>query len=94
MVLMVSRLRTRNPAGKCGIGRPSDQAIKCTATTGQRFGRRKLFLATFLLLSPIGESFAHTVSIGYETLGAGVFDIWYGTYHVGVNYTEGSLQLS
>jgi fibronectin-binding autotransporter adhesin len=46
-----------------------------------------------LLLSSIGASFAHTVSIGYEALGGGVFDVWYGTYHSGVNYTEGSLHL-
>jgi outer membrane autotransporter protein len=68
--------------------------MKCTATTVKRFGRRNLFLATCLLLSPIGASFAHTVSIGYEVLGGGVFDIWYGTYHTGVPSTEGSLQLS
>jgi uncharacterized protein YhjY with autotransporter beta-barrel domain len=65
----------------------------CTATAISRFGRRKLLLATGLLLSSIGASFAHTVSIGYEALGGGVFDIFYGTYHSGVNFTEGSLQL-
>jgi uncharacterized protein YhjY with autotransporter beta-barrel domain len=46
-----------------------------------------------MLLSSTGASFAHTVSIGYEVLGGGVFDIWYGTYHSGVSATEGSLQL-
>jgi uncharacterized protein YhjY with autotransporter beta-barrel domain len=50
-------------------------------------------LATCLLLSFIDDSFAHTVSIGYEASGGGVFDVWYGTYHSGVNFTEGSLQL-
>jgi uncharacterized protein YhjY with autotransporter beta-barrel domain len=94
MVLVVSRLRTRNLKRTCGKERPSGQAIKCTATTVKRFGRRKLFLATCLLLSPIGASFAHTVSIGYEVLGGGIFDIWYGTYHTGVPSTEGSLQLA
>jgi uncharacterized protein YhjY with autotransporter beta-barrel domain len=93
MVLVVSGLRTRNPGRTCGKERPSSQAIKCTATVIRRFGGRKLSLATCLLLSSIGASFAHTVSIGYEALGGGVFDIWYGTYHSGVNYTEGSLQL-
>jgi hypothetical protein len=93
MVLVVSRLRTRNPGRTCGKERPSGQAIKCTATVIRRFGRRKLFLSACLLLSSIGASFAHTVSIGYEALGGGVFDIWYGTYHAGVNFTEGSLQL-
>src|SRR6266404_6295680 len=93
MVLAVSRLRTRNPGRACGKGRPSGQAIKCTATVIRRFGSRKLFLSACLLLSSVGASFAHTVSIGYEALGGGVFDIWYGTYHAGVNFTEGSLQL-
>jgi hypothetical protein len=93
MVLEVSRLRARNPGQTCGKEPPSGQAINCTATVIRRFGGQKLFLATCLLLSSIGASFAHTVSIGYEALGAGVFDIWYGTYHSGVNYTEGSLQL-
>src|SRR5450755_867891 len=93
MVLVVSRLRTRNPGRTCGKKRPSAQAIKCTVTGITRFGRRKVLLAACLLLPSIGASFAHTVSIGYEALGGGIFDIWYGTYHSGVNYTEGSLQL-
>ncbi len=92
MVLAVSRLRTRNPGRTCGKERPSGQAIKCTATAIRWFGRRKLFLSTCLLLSSIGASFAHTVSIGYEAPGGGIFDIWYGTYHA-ANFTEGSLQL-
>lgn len=93
MVLPVSRLRSRIPGRTCGEERPSDQATKCTATAIRRLGRRKLLLATGLLLSSMGASFAHTVSIGYEALGGGVFDIFYGTYHSGVNFTEGSLQL-
>jgi hypothetical protein len=93
MVFVVSRLRTRNPGQTCGEERPGGQAMDCTAASAKRFGRRKLFLATCLLLSPIGASFAHTVSIGYEVLGGGIFDIWYGTYHTGVPSTEGSLQL-
>lgn len=93
MDLVGSRLRMLTPGLKRSKKRPSHLAIKRTSTNTKRSGRRKLFLATCLLLSPIGASFAHTVSIGYETLGGGVFDIWYGTYHVGVNYTEGSLQL-
>jgi Autotransporter beta-domain len=93
MMLVGSRLRVRNRGRTCGKERPSGQAINCTATAITWFGRRKLLLATGLLLSSIGASSAHTVSIGYEALGGGVFDIWYGTYHAGVNYTEGSLQL-
>ena len=94
MVLVVSRLRTRSPGPTSGKERPSGQGIKCTATLIVRSGRRKLLLATCFLMSSIGASFAHTVSIGYEALGGGVFDIFYGTYHAGVNYTEGSLQLN
>ena len=66
---------------------------ECTATVIRRFGSRELFLAICLLLSPIRDAFAHTSSVGYEVLGGGVFDVWYGTYHSGVNFTEGSLQL-
>ncbi|HVX75670.1 MAG TPA: autotransporter outer membrane beta-barrel domain-containing protein [Bradyrhizobium sp.] len=36
---------------------------------------------------------AHTVSIGYVSDGPGAITFWYGTYHTGVTYTEGSLQL-
>jgi len=91
MVFAVSRLRTRNRGRTRGTTRSSGQAIKCTAI--KRSSGRKLFLASCLLLSSTGASFAHTVSIGYEVLGGGVFDIWYGTYHAGTNFTEGSLQL-
>src|SRR6185312_16818785 len=59
----------------------------------RRSRARKLLLATCLLFSSSGYSFAHTVSIGYEALGGGVFDVWYGTYHTGLNFTEGSLQM-
>jgi uncharacterized protein YhjY with autotransporter beta-barrel domain len=93
MVFAVSQLRGRNRRRTRGTTRSSGQAIKCTATAIKRCGKRKLFLASCLLLSSTGASFAHTVSIGYEVLGGGVFDIWYGTYHSGVNFTEGSLQL-
>jgi uncharacterized protein with beta-barrel porin domain len=52
-------------------------------------------LAAFLMLPSISAALAHTVSVGYEALGGGVFDIWYGTYHPPsqANYTEGSLLL-
>jgi len=92
MVSAVSRFRTRKPRHSCGE-RQSGEASKCTPTVVRRFGRRRLILATCLLLPPVDVSFAHTVSIGYEALGGGVFNVWYGTYHSGVNFTEGSLQL-
>jgi Autotransporter beta-domain len=57
-------------------------------------GRRALLAAVLLLSSAVTVAHAHTVSIGYEALGGGVFDIWYGTYHSPseATYTEGSLQ--
>jgi hypothetical protein len=33
------------------------------------------------------------VSIGYENAGPGSVTFWYGSYHTGTNYNEGSLQL-
>jgi Autotransporter beta-domain len=59
-----------------------------------RFVKRALFLATSLLASSATFTYAHTVSVGYEALGGGVFDIWYGTYHSPseATFTEGSLQ--
>jgi autotransporter-like protein len=93
MAFVLSGLRTRNPGQTRGKEAPRCPAIKCTASVIRRSGQRRLFLATGLLLSSVGASFAHTVSIGYEALGGGVFDVWYGTYHSGVNFTEGSLQL-
>ena len=92
MILAVSSLRACNRGQILGKELQSGQAVECTATV-QRFGRRKLFLATCLLLSPLSDSFAHTVSIGYVAQGGGVFDVWYGTYHAGTNFTEGSLLL-
>jgi len=50
-------------------------------------------LVPFLLL-PVSAAIAHTVSVGYENLGGGVFNIWYGTYHANTNFTEGSLSAS
>lgn len=37
---------------------------------------------------------AHTVSVGYENAGPGSVTFWYGTYHTGTSYTEGSLQVT
>ncbi len=51
------------------------------------------WIALFVLLLPFGAARAHTNSVGYESLGGGVFNIWYGTYHVATAFTEGSLQL-
>lgn len=35
----------------------------------------------------------HTISIGYENFGVNAINFWYGTYHSGVNYNEGSFHL-
>ncbi|HEU5047511.1 MAG TPA: autotransporter outer membrane beta-barrel domain-containing protein [Rickettsiales bacterium] len=41
------------------------------------------------------SGWAHTVSVGYESAGAGTVDFWYGTYHspAQATYTEGSMSL-
>ena len=57
-----------------------------------RLAKRTLLPAILLVSAPMSVAEAHTVSIGYEALGGGVFDIWYGSYHTGVTFTEGSLQ--
>jgi uncharacterized protein YhjY with autotransporter beta-barrel domain len=59
-----------------------------------RFGKRDILLAIPALFLMIGAAIAHTVSVGYESLGGGSFNFWFGSYHSGVNYTEGSLQLT
>lgn len=69
------------------------------AAIGRRRCRRVLsattacWLSLFLLLPTFGTASAHTNSVGYESNGGGSFTIWYGSYHVGTNFTEGSLQL-
>ncbi len=53
-------------------------------------------ISTLLLSSLLAApaAFAHTVSVGYENAGPGSVTFWYGTYHTGVTYTEGSLQVT
>lgn len=91
MIFAARRLRARSKEQFGGNELQNGRAIKYKATVARR--KRKLLAATCLLLSPITASFAHTVSIGYDALGGGIFDVWYGTYHAGLNFTEGSLQL-
>lgn len=38
-------------------------------------------------------AWAHTNSVGYENAGPGSVNFWYGTYHGGTTFTEGSMQL-
>jgi outer membrane autotransporter protein len=60
----------------------------------RQFAKHTLLSAALLLSASMGVAEAHTVSVGYEALGGGVFDIWYGTYHSPseATFTEGSLQ--
>ncbi|HEV2557460.1 MAG TPA: autotransporter domain-containing protein [Microvirga sp.] len=50
-------------------------------------------LASFSLLG-LGSAVAHTNSVGYESAGGGNVTFWYGTYHAGTNFTEGSFSLN
>ena len=93
MIFAAGWLRARSQGQTYGENLPSGQALKYTAWV-QRFVSRTLLPAFCLLLPFVGDSFAHTVSIGYEALGGGVFDVWYGTYHANLNFTEGSLQMA
>lgn len=53
----------------------------------------KSALLAALVAAPISQAQAHTNSIGYESTGPGAVTFWYGTYHVGVPFTEGSFSL-
>jgi Autotransporter beta-domain len=105
-------LSRRSRAARSGLGlairRPALQSLNTQQTKRRdlflqarsqrklgRFGKRALLLAASLL-SSMTVAHAHTVSVGYEALGGGVFDIWYGTYHSPseATYTEGSLQFT
>ena len=51
-------------------------------------------LASFVLLSSLSvQVSAHTNSIGYTSDGGGAATFWYGTWHPGTTYNEGSIQL-
>jgi outer membrane autotransporter protein len=58
-----------------------------------RYGARGVLSTCALLACQLEPVRAHTVSIGYESSGPGDLTFWFGTYHTGVNYTEGSMQL-
>lgn len=65
-------------------------------TRGRRYfrnGARAILSVSAILVWHVHSAQAHTISIGYESSGAGAVTFWYGTYHTGVTYTEGSLQL-
>lgn len=51
------------------------------------------FAAALVVSMVCQNAYTHTNSIGYTNAGAGSVTFWYGTWHPGTNYTEGSLQL-
>lgn len=50
-------------------------------------------LTLSILLTSTVSVFAHTNSVGYENAGPGSVTFWYGSWHPGTNFTEGSLQV-
>lgn len=50
-------------------------------------------IAAFVLAALATPALAHTSSIGFTNTGNGSVTFWFGTYHSGVNYTEGSMQV-
>ena len=54
---------------------------------------RALAAASALLLGAPTAVLAHTNSIGYVGDGAGSVTFWYGNWHPGTTFTEGSMTL-
>jgi len=54
---------------------------------------RALAAASALLLGAPTAALAHTNSIGYVGDGAGSVTFWYGSWHAGTSFTEGSMTL-
>jgi outer membrane autotransporter protein len=55
--------------------------------------RRFSQVCSLVAIVAASNAFAHTSSVGYESAGPGSVTFWYGTYHGGTNFTEGSLSL-
>ena len=58
--------------------------------------KNKSLVATLVATASLAYStvaWPHTISIGYENVGVNAINFWYGTYHSGVNYNEGSFHL-
>ncbi len=49
--------------------------------------------ATALVVMPATPALAHTTSIGYENAGPGSITFWFGSYHTGTSFTEGSFNI-
>lgn len=50
--------------------------------------------SSIILMGVASASLAHTNSIGYTEDGGGAYTFWYGNWHDGTTFTEGSLELS
>jgi autotransporter-associated beta strand protein len=50
-------------------------------------------LCAAVSLGVLSQAQAHTTSVGYENAGPGAVNFWYGTYHGGTTFTEGSFSL-
>lgn len=58
--------------------------------------KNKILAATVVAtasLAGLSSAWSHTISIGYENVGVNALNFWYGTYHSGVTYNEGSFHL-
>lgn len=60
----------------------------------QKNKKYQLFLATTAILVLPITAYSHTNSIGYENAGSGSVTFWYGSWHPGTNFTEGSLNVT
>lgn len=66
--------------------------IKALPDSCGRFTAAAATLVGALAAAPAAH--AHTSSVGYENAGPGSVTFWYGTYHSGTSFTEGSLQVT
>ena len=55
---------------------------------------RRVAISILVLITTQHALLAHTVSIGYIINGPGAVTMWYGSYHVGASFNEGSLRLT
>jgi outer membrane autotransporter protein len=70
----------------------NNQSTYSLSKNKQSFILKKISALTMLITIP-SQVFAHTSSIGYENSGPGSVTFWYGTYHGGTSFTEGSLRV-
>ena len=56
--------------------------------------RRASVLGLLASSAMVSAAWTHTTSIGFENAGPGSVTFWYGSYHGGTGFNEGSLQLT